>query len=126
MSDEELKELVGKNAAGIEDLLGVVATNEATRAELLAKWDESNTRFEALRLEGQRNREEFRQSWNDAIAQMEKDRAQARERADADRAENAKRFDAQQEVIQRLLVELVDMNRENRRLRDRVDRLEAS
>lgn len=43
-----------------------------------------------------------------------------------DRTEAKQKFSAQMEVIQRLLVELVDMNRENRRLRDRMDNLEQA
>ena len=63
--------------------------------------------------------------WSADRAQAESDRTEARERAETDRAENTKRFDAQQEVIQRLLIELVEMNRDNRRLRDRVDRIQG-
>ncbi|MEL6856330.1 MAG: hypothetical protein AAFO83_14655, partial [Cyanobacteria bacterium J06607_13] len=74
------------------------------------------------RAEAQADRDETRRLFNDAVSQMEADRQQV----EADRAESKRRFDAQQEVIQRLLIELMEMNRDNRRLSDRLDRLEAS
>ena len=133
-----------KNTNDIGDLVSLsrgileaVDTLAKKADTLVKKIDDSNERFETLRLEAQADREEFRRSWNDAVTQMARDRVEARERAaidrtraqegaDADRADNAKRFDAQQEVIQRLLVELVEMNRDNRRLRDRLDGLERA
>lgn len=88
---------------------------------------ESNERlFQTLLSEAQADRQETRQLWNDAVTQMNTDRAEAKAQADADRAENRQSFSAQMEVIQRLLVELVEMNRDNRRLRDRVDNLEQA
>ena len=142
-----------KNTQGIDDLLGAIATtdrqvqNVGTKVDtlvqkmdstnqrvdtLVQKMNESNQRFETLRAEAQADRKETRKLWNDAVTQMERDRAEANRKHDeaiaqmeTNRAEASRRFEAQQEAIQRLLVELVDMNRDNRRLRDRVDQLEA-
>lgn len=136
-----------RNASDIDTLLGAASTYELEARKLhedvaaliknvttLTERSRYNEQlFETVRAEAKADREETRQLWNDAVNQMERDRAEAK----SEREENAKRFetqladsrqrfDAQQEVIQRLLVELVEMNRDNRRLRDRVDRLEAS
>ena len=122
-----------KNTQGIDTLLGAISTSDVAAREqavrvdrLIEKMDESNRRFETLRLEAQADREEFRQSWNDAVTQMASDRAEYREQAEADRTETARRFDAQQETIQRLLLAIVDLSRDNNRLRDRVDVLEQA
>ena len=122
-----------KNTQGIDTLLGAISTSDVAAREqaarvdrLIEKMDESNKRFETLRLEAQADREEFRQSWNDAVTQMASDRAEYREQAEADRTETARRFDAQQETIQRLLLAIVDLSRDNNRLRDRVDNLEQA
>ena len=40
--------------------------------------------------------------------------------------ESSRRFDAQQETIQRLLLAVVDLSRDNNRLRDRLDGLEQA
>ena len=122
-----------KNTQGIDTLLGAISTSDVAAREqaarvdrLIEKMDESNKRFETLRLEAQADREEFRQSWNDAVTQMASDRAEYREQAEADRTETARRFDAQQETIQRLLLAIVDLSRDNNQLRDRVDNLEQA
>ena len=113
---------ISQNAEGIDTLLGAVSTYEAEARKLhndvLAITNKSKYNeqlFEIIRSEAQADREETRRLWNDTVNQMERDRAEA-----------TKRFDAQQEVIQRLLVELVEMNRDNRRLRDRIDTLEGA
>ena len=111
-----------KNTEGIDTLLGVVAKNEADITKLVVKIDESNDRFEVLRSEAANDRQETRQLFNDAIAQMEINQKEGNRRFD----EVLNRIDAQQEVIQRLLVELLNTNRDTSRLRDRVDGLEQA
>ena len=118
---------------GIEDLLGAVATTQADVArvtanvdKLVSKADYNDKLFETLRAEAQADREETRRLWNDAVSQMEQDREIARTEAKADRDENARRFDAQQETIQRLLLAVVDLSRDNNRMRDRLDGLERA
>ncbi|MGB3788901.1 MAG: hypothetical protein WA949_12890 [Phormidesmis sp.] len=122
-----------RNTRDIDTLLGAISTSEVAAREqaarvdrLIANSEETNKRFETLRLEAQADREEFRQSWNDAVTQIERDRIEARNQANADRTEHARRFDAQQETIQRLLLAIVDLSRDNNRLRDRVDDLEQA
>lgn len=129
-----------KTSADIETLLGACSTNLTACQELrasgaaadarldrLTERAESNERrFETLLSEMQADRQETARLWSDAVEQMNTDRATAAAQADADRAETRRYFDAQQEVIQRLLVELVEMNRDNRRLRDRIDGLEQA
>lgn len=155
MSDrlDRIERIVESNARTVSALTDRMAT-------LLTAIDESNERFKVLRAEAQRDREEFRQSWNDAVAQMEKDRAEARKareaidkRAEADRAEakaareamkaqaqadratdkerfeaaqaaSDEKFAANQEIIQRLLLEILELNKDGRRMGDRVARLE--
>ena len=119
MTDDELKALIGSNARTIQ-------ANAEQVTALTSKVRYNEQLFETLRTEARNDREETRRLWDDAVSQMERDRVEAKAQTDADRAETANRFDSLQEVIQRLLVELVEMNRDNRRLRDRVDRLEAS
>ena len=161
----ENAEKIRQNAEETDVLLGAIAITDRKVQDLLAESADAKQRFEVLRSEAQNDREETRRLWNDAVAQMERDRtearaqaeanreetrrlwndavaqmerdrvearaqaeasrAEARAQADADRAENARRFDAMQETIQRLLVAVVDLGRDNSRLRDRVDRLEA-
>ena len=97
-----------------------------------------------LRDEARADRAETRRLFNDAITQMESDRAEARERAERDRAENRAHFEqmrleaaedrrraderhaAQMEVIQTLLLELTKTNRNVTDLRDRVDLVEQA
>ncbi|MEO0769159.1 MAG: hypothetical protein AAFY72_06945 [Cyanobacteria bacterium J06649_4] len=90
--------------AGIDDLLGAAAANEAKLAatderinKLLEVAEENQQHFEVLRAEAQNSRDEYRALFNDSVAQMERDRLEA-----------ARRFDAQQEIIQRLLLGLLD------------------
>lgn len=124
----------------IETLLGAASSNESACRELRAagaqtdarinrltdRAESNERRFETLLSEARADREETRRLWNDAVTQMEADRSAAKAQADADRSEAGQNFSAQMEVIQRLLVELVDMNRDNRRLRDRLDGLERA
>ena len=119
---ERTAEQQARHGDEIDTLLGAIAQTDrqvrdtGNRVDaLVVKIDESNQRFETLRDEARADRLETRALWNDAVIQMQNDRE-----------ESSRRFDAQQEVIQRLLIELVEMNRDNRRLRDRVDELEAS
>ena len=106
----------------VDSLIAKVDATDQRVENLVVKIDESKRRFELLRLEAQHNREEFRQSWNDAVTRMECDRVEARNQANSDRPEHTRRFDAQQEIIQCLL-EIVDLSRNNNRLRDHVDTL---
>ncbi|MGB7086591.1 MAG: hypothetical protein WBD47_13630 [Phormidesmis sp.] len=117
-----VSEQQAKNTEGIDTLLGAIATTEARVQNLTDHAEESNQRFEVLRSEAQADREETQRLWNDAVTQMEADRAESRQKFD----ETLGRIDAQQEVIQRLLVELISTNRDATQLRDRVDGLEAS
>ena len=134
-----------KNIDEIDTLIGAAATNEsaiqtfttnvdrvtANVQKLVSKVDESDERFNVLRLEAAEDRQETRRLFNDAITQMTVDRTEYRQtfdaaiaRMDADREEGRRRFDAQQENIQRLFVEPINVSRDNSRLRDRVDNLE--
>lgn len=129
-----------KTSADIETLLGACSTNLTACQELRAagaasdaridrldeRAESNERRFEIFLSEARADREETRRLWNDAVTQMEADRAAAKAQADADRSETRQNFSAQMEVIQRLLVELVEMNRDNRRLRDRLDDLEQA
>jgi rubrerythrin len=136
-----------RHAEEIDTLLGAVSTNEVAARDLIAEMaktnaavTESNQRFENLRQDAIADRQETAQKFNDAVAQMNTDRAENAKRfddtvtqMDTDRAENAKRFDdtlnridAGQEVIQRLLMELLNTNRDATKLRDRVDNLEQA
>lgn len=117
-----VSEQQAKNTEGIDTLLGAIAATEARVQNLTDHAEESNQRFEVLRSEAQADREETQRLWNDAVTQMEADRAESRQKFD----ETLGRIDAQQEVIQRLLVELISTNRDATQLRDRVDGLEAS
>ncbi len=139
VSEQQAKNTEGqaKTQADIDTLLGAVSTTEVACRDLraagaasdarinrLTDRAESNERlFETLLSEIRADRQETADKWNDAVTQMQADRDETRAQAEADRAESARRFQAQQEVIQRLLVELVEMNRDNRRLRDRIDDL---
>lgn len=109
-----------RNASDIETLLGAVSTYDleaqklhADVAALVRKIDESNQRFETLRLEAQRDREEYRELFNDAIAQMDKQQKDWQGK-----------FDNQQSVIERLLLSLLDRSDAQERLNARVARLE--
>ena len=107
-----------KNTTDIDTLLGAVSSNEVGVRELsvdvrslTTAIGESNQRFDVLRLEAVEDRQETRQLFNDAVDQMERDRARFAQRfeaviaqAEADREENRRRFNAQQENIQRLFV----------------------
>ncbi|MGI8935072.1 MAG: hypothetical protein ACR2FS_13460 [Phormidesmis sp.] len=115
-----MSERLDRIESGIETLMAACSTNlvairetAGTVDKLVVKIDESNQRFDIQRGEAQADRQETRQLWSDAVTQM-----------NADRAESARRFDAAQETIQRLLLAIVDLSRDNNRLRDRVDGLE--
>ena len=112
-----------KQGEDIDTLLGAIATTEALVNRVTVKAEGNELICDTLRAEARADRLETRQLWNDAVTQMETDRTKTQKRAETDRTENSRRFDAQQEVIQRLLIELVEMNRDNRRLRDHLDGL---
>jgi len=156
-----------RNARGIDTLVSVCSSNEvacrdlretatenaAACRELRISITENQDRFVVLREEAKANRAETRRLFNDAITQVETDRAQARERAERDQAESRagaerdraesranfeklqreaaedrRRADehhtAQMEVIQTLLLELTKTNRNVTDLPDRVDLVE--
>ena len=139
---DRIEAAIERTRGDIDDLLGAIASNEAEVQALCDSNRRNEKLFETIRAEAQADREETRRLWNDAVSQMEQDRVEARERADADRAEAARqfdeamaradadreestqRFDRKQQVIEQLLVELIAMNRDNRRLSDRVGDLE--
>jgi hypothetical protein len=85
----------------------------------------NNLRGEAIadRLEFRTQAEADRQAFRDAL---EADRAEWRARADADRAEWQASFNAQQEVIQTLLLEIRSSNGEISQLSNRVNDLEQA
>lgn len=122
-----------KNTEDIDTLLGAIATTEANVQKLTTKATDTDQLFETLRAEARADRQETRQMWNDAVIQMEQDREAARASTEADRQKSDTRFnealnriDAQQEVIQRLMIELINTNRDATKLRDRVDNLEQA
>ncbi|MBE9063469.1 hypothetical protein [cf. Phormidesmis sp. LEGE 11477] len=126
-----------KNTEEIDLLLGAVATSEAKVDKLIIRAEAADQRFEVLRAEAATDRQEYRQSFNDAIEQMridredaktqaDADRKEARERADADRRKADERHSAQMEVIQTLLLELTKTNNNVTKLRDRMDILEKA
>lgn len=136
-----------KNTEGIEILMAACSTNlvairetTGTVDRLVVKIDESNQRFDIQRGEAQADRQETRRLFNDAVAQMERDRTESRNRFEAvlteirDAQRKAdERHAAQMEVIQTLLIELTKsngninaVNSNVNNLRDRVDDLEAS
>ena len=123
---ESIDSQISRNAEDIASLRAAGTQTDARINRLTDRAESNERRFETILFEAQADRAETRQLWNDAVTQMEADRAEARAQAEADRADNRQRFSAQMEVIQRLLVELVEMNRDNRRLRDRVDDLEQA
>lgn len=137
---EHSEQRAAKRDEDIDTLLGAIATTEASVQKtdasvrrLTVKVEGNELIADTLRAEARADRLETRQLWNDAVDQMQsdrseaqKDRAEFRAQADADRAENAKRFDAMQETIQRLLLAVVDLGRDNNRLRDRLDGLERA
>ncbi|MGB7085275.1 MAG: hypothetical protein WBD47_06955 [Phormidesmis sp.] len=97
-----------RNTEDIDNLLGAIAVTEVTVQQLTARAEENDRRFETLRAEGIADRQETRHLFNDAVNQMNIDRA---------RADN--HYRAQMEVIQSLLLELARTNR-------RVDNLEKA
>ncbi|MEM8506164.1 MAG: hypothetical protein AAF716_23815 [Cyanobacteria bacterium P01_D01_bin.1] len=136
-----------KNTSDIDTLVGAAATFASDCEALSRKIDESNQRFDTLRAENIADRAEYRRQNEETNARIEAERAEYRRqseetnaRIEAERAEyrqqneatNARidatlgRIDAQQEVIQRLLAELIQTNRDASRLRDRVDTLEQA
>jgi polyhydroxyalkanoate synthesis regulator phasin len=142
------------NADGIETLMAAVSTNLTSCRELRAagaasdaridrlvvKIDESNQRFDIQRGEAQADRQETRRLFNDAVIQMERDRAESRNRFEAVLTEIREaqrkadeRHAAQMEVIQTLLIELTKsngnisaVNSNVNNLRDRIDGLEQA
>lgn len=145
-----------RNARDIDTLLGAVSTNEVACRELRESCSEiraiatenavactqlrisiveNQDRFMVLRDEGRADRAETRRLFNDAITQMESDRAQTRtrfeqlqreadedrRRADEERRRADERHAAQMEVIQTLLLELTKTSCNMTDLRDHVD-----
>ena len=108
-----------KRDEDIDTLLGAIATTDRQVRDLRGESADAQQRFEVLRAEAQNDRQETRQLFNDAVAQIEIDRRKSDERF----AEALSRIDAGQENIQRLLVELLNTNRDVSRLRDRVDEM---
>ncbi|MEO1392657.1 MAG: hypothetical protein AAFV90_07080 [Cyanobacteria bacterium J06634_5] len=89
------------NTREIDILLGAISTNEVELRAVVQRIDESNQRFDVLRQE--------------AIA----DRQESNQRSEVMRKESDQRFEAMQENIQRLFLELHGTNR-------RVDTLEQA
>ncbi len=117
----------------IDTLLGAVSSNEVACRELrqtvetlVSDVGEGNQRFDNLRADAIADRQSFRE-------QAEADRQAFREALEIDRAEWRQRFNAQQEVIQTLLAQLVATNQDVAQtknnvsgLSDRVDGLEQA
>ena len=123
---DRIEQAVERTASNVDDLLGAIAQTDRQVRDLRGESADAKQRFEVLRAEAQNDREETRRLWNDAVVQMERGRTEARERFEAQLTESSRRFDAQQETIQRLLLAVVDLSRDNNRLRDRVDGLEQA
>jgi rubrerythrin len=119
---ERTAEKQERHADEIDTLLGAVSTTEVAVNNLVAELAETNQRFENLRQDAIADRQETAQKFNDAIAQMNTDREENRKSFD----DTLTRIDAQQEVIQRLIMELLNTNRDATKLRDRVDNLEQA
>jgi hypothetical protein len=144
-----------QNTEGIDTLLGAVSTTEIEMQRVFTEIAESNKRFENLRNEGiadrqefrtqaEADRAEFRQQGEASRAALEADRAEFRQQGEAfrealeadrlsfrealasDRAEWQTSFNAQQEIIQRLLLEIRSTNGEVKQLGDRVETLEQA
>ena len=119
---DRIEALVGRNAEGIETLLGAVSTYDVAARQvssdvtaLTQKVAESNQRFEVLRAEAKSDREEYRALFNDAIAEIRRQQIDWQAR-----------FDSQQAVIERLLLSLLDRADAQERLQARVTRLEQA
>ena len=59
---DRAEQRAAKRDEDIDTLLGAIAQTDRQIQDLSAKWDESNQRFETLRLEAQRDREENRRN----------------------------------------------------------------
>jgi len=136
-----------KNTSDIDTLVGAAATFASDCEALSRKIDASNQRFDTLRAENIADRAEYRRQNEETNARIEAQRAEYQRlnaetnaRIEAERAEYRRqnesvqtridatlsRIDAQQEAMQRLLVELIQTNRDASQLRDRVDTLEQA
>jgi DNA repair exonuclease SbcCD ATPase subunit len=126
-----------QNTEGIDTLLGAVSTTEIEMQRVFTEIAESNKRFENLRNEAiadrqefrtqaEADRAEFRQQGEAFREALEADRLSFREALASDRAEWQTSFNAQQEIIQRLLLEIRSTNGEVNQLGDRVDSLEQA
>ena len=116
------------------------AENIADRAEYRRQNEETNARIEAERAEYQRQNAETNARIEAERAEYQRLNAETNARIEAERAEYRRqnesvqtridatlsRIDAQQEIMQRLLVELIQTNRDASQLRDRVDTLEQA
>lgn len=132
----DIDTLVGacsSNEVACRELRETARENAAACRELRISMTENQDRFVVLRDEARGDRTETRRLFNDAITQVEIDRAEARSRFDQlqrEAAEDRRRADerhaAQMEVIQTLLLELTKTNRNVTDLRDRVDLVEQA
>ena len=128
---DRIEALVERNATGIDDLLGAIAqtdrqvqeTGEQVRA-LRGESADAKQRFEVLRAEAQRDREEYRALFNDAIAQIEQRQEEWSKRFDSQQREWSQKFDNQQATIERLLLALLDRKEVQDRLAAKVAQLE--
>lgn len=111
-----------QNTRDIDTLLGAVSTTEASMRSLQRTTVETEQLFNVVRAEANADRAKTKQMWNDGVTQMKADRAQSDERF----AKTLTRINAQKEIIQRLLVELIQANRDATKLRDCVDGLEKA
>lgn len=94
---DRIEAAIERTSTNVDDLLGVIATTDVQVRELRGESGDAKQRFEVLRSEAQRDREEYRTLFNDTITQMEKQQRDWRVR-----------FDSQQTVIERLLLSLLD------------------
>ena len=123
---DRIEQAVERTASNVDDLLGAIAQTGKQVRELREESANDKQRFEVLRAEAKNHREETRRLWNNSVVKIECDHTKTRERFEAQLTESSRRFDAQQETIQRLLLAVVDLSRDNNRLRDRVDGLEQA
>ncbi len=90
---------------------------------------ENSQRFDILQAEADADRQETRRLFDEVFTRMDDDRSESSRHFDESNRrfdETLNRIDAQQEVIQRLLVELLNTNRDASKLRDRLDNLEQA
>ena len=128
---ERAEQRAEKRDEDIDTLLGAIAstdkqvqeTGEQVR-ELRGENADAKQRFEVLRAEAQRDREEYRALFNDAIAQIEQRQEEWSKRFDSQQREWSQKFDNQQATIERLLLALLDRKEVQDRLAAKVAQLE--